>query len=378
MNTTMITTTPVPAVRFGDTHGYRFVGDAVELNATFAIANRSAHDRSWALQLWACPSVPTRTDDLVGHLVAEAPLPPITEIAGEAEAFAVTAPAQPPAGDRDHSMVLVLVARRGGDGAFDEVHDVTSFPERERFLLPRLAGPVSYRVEGERVRLEIAAIENPRDAANISGTLSLELWALKAPYSSSNFHGAPLAGAVLGTLAGQDRWTALALDLPYTAPTAGQTHVVVMVREWTGAGYTTRDFANLGTLPVAKMVAAPAPQPVASALAPSPIPAAPVVATTTATPAASAAAKAPAPAAVAPVAATRAPEPTAPTAKPATPGKIALNTATLEQLLTVKGLPRAVAERILRDRPFKSVEDVLQVKGMGEKLLGKIRSQLTV
>lgn len=369
MHTTTITTTPVPAVRFGETHGYRFVGDAVELNATFTITHRSAHDRTWALQLWACPSVPARSDDLVGHLVAEAPLPPITEIAGEAEAFAVTAPAQPPAGERDHSMVLVLVARRGGDGAFDEVHDVASFPERERFLLPRLAGPVTYRIEGERVRLEIAAIENPRDAANISGTLSLELWALKAPYSGGNFRGAPLAGAVLGTLAGQNLWTALALDLPYTAPTTGETHAVVMVREWTGAGYTTRDFANLGTLPVTMTPTAPAPRPGATEPTPSPVPAAPVVATTTNTPA---------PAVVSPVAAARTPAPAAPATKPATSGKVALNTATLGQLLTVKGLPRAVAERILRDRPFKSVEDVVQVKGMGEKLLGKIRNQLTV
>jgi DNA uptake protein ComE-like DNA-binding protein len=367
MKTTALSPITVPAVRFGATHGYRFTGDTVELNATFAIVSRSAHERAWALQLWACPSVPARSDDLVGHLVAEAPLPPIVEIAGEAEAFATMAAAQPPAGDRDYSMVLVLVARRGGD--FDEVHDVASFPERERFVLPRLAGPVSYRVAGDRVHLDLAAIENPRDAANISGTISVELWALFAPYSGGNFTGSPLAGAVLGTLAGQDRWSQLALELPYTPPAAGAAHVVVMVREWTGAGYTTRDFANLGVLPAAAPAPAPAPHAAnlksQSSDLKSPAPAAaPVVATTAAAPAAkpiaTAAAAKPAPASV------------------AAGGKVSLNSATIEQLLTVKGLPRAVAERIVRDRPFKAVDDIINVKGMGEKLLAKIRGQLTL
>ncbi|MBE2212461.1 MAG: helix-hairpin-helix domain-containing protein [Opitutaceae bacterium] len=348
MKTTPLSTTTAPAVRFGSSHGYRFVGDSVELNATFTITHRGAHDRAWALQLWACPSVPARSDDLVGHLVAEAPLPPIAEIAGETEAFVVTAPAQPPAGDRDHSMVLVLVARRAGSGDFDEVHDVASFPARERFHLPRLAGPVGYRVDGDRVRLEIAAIENPRDAANLSGTISVELWALAAPYSGGNFRGAPLAGAVLGTLAGQGRWTQLSLELPYAAPAGAESQVVVMVREWTGAGYTTRDFANLGALEPRTPAepAAPAPVPTPTLLPPA---TPPVVATTK-----------PAPA-------------------PATgSGKISLNSATIEQLLTIKGLPRAVAERIVRDRPFGTVNDILQVKGMGEKLLTRIRGQLTL
>lgn len=373
MRSTSLSSITTPAVRFGATHGYRFAGDTVELNASFTIAHRSAHQRSWALQLWACPSVPARHDDLVGYLVAEAPLPAIVEIAGEAGAFTTTAVAQPPAGDRDYSMVLVLVARRDG-GDFDEVHDVASFPSRERFILPRLAGPVSYRVAGGRVRLDLAGIENPRDAANTSGTISVELWALFSPYSGGNFNGSPLAGAVLGTLAGQDRWTGLALDLPFTSPAAGADHVAVMLREWTGAGYTTRDFANLGTLPAPPPQAAnyksrtsdlnaPEPAPAKpAAVAPTP---APVVATTAAAPAAKPAVTA---------AALKTPAP----AGAAAPGKVSLNTATLEQLLAVKGLPRAVADRLVRDRPFKSVDDIINVKGMGEKLLARVRSQLTL
>jgi len=373
MTTSTLVSTTVPSVRFGATHGYRFDGDTVELNATFHVTQRSAHDRSWALQLWACPSVPARSDDLVGHLVAEAPLPPIAEIAGEAEAFTVTAAAQPPAGDRDHSMVLVLAARRGG-GDFDEVHDVTSFPARERFLLPRLAGPVTYRVGGDRVRVEVAAIENPRDVSNASGTLSLELWALPAPYSGANFRGAPLAGAVLGTLAGQARWEKLELELAYTPPPSGATHVVVMLREWTGAGYTTRDFASLGVIgaaaPIAPAPAAPAVTPPAVAATPAPAPAAKPAA--------------PAPA----LQAVPTPKPPEKSAAPVvattktsagrTSGKISVNTATLDELAAVKGLPRAVAERIVRDRPFTSIDDIVKVKGMGEKLLAKIRSQLAL
>ena len=59
-----------------------------------------------------------------------------------------------------------------------------------------------------------------------------------------------------------------------------------------------------------------------------------------------------------------------------------LNTATLEQLDTVPGIGEVIAERILAYREsvgqFQTVEELLNVKGIGEKTLQEMREYLTV
>ena len=59
-----------------------------------------------------------------------------------------------------------------------------------------------------------------------------------------------------------------------------------------------------------------------------------------------------------------------------------INTASIAQLAELKGIGPAKAEAIVayRDRsgPFKSVDDLQQVSGIGEKLLATLRPQITV
>jgi competence ComEA-like helix-hairpin-helix protein len=59
-----------------------------------------------------------------------------------------------------------------------------------------------------------------------------------------------------------------------------------------------------------------------------------------------------------------------------------LNTATSEELQQVPGIGPSTADKILRMRksygPFKSVDDLLAIRGLGAKRLEKMRKYLTV
>jgi len=68
-------------------------------------------------------------------------------------------------------------------------------------------------------------------------------------------------------------------------------------------------------------------------------------------------------------------------AKPAPAGKINLNTATADQLTAVPGIGEKLAARIVEHRQkngaFKSVQELMNVKGVGEKSLGKLEPFLS-
>ena len=62
--------------------------------------------------------------------------------------------------------------------------------------------------------------------------------------------------------------------------------------------------------------------------------------------------------------------------------KVDVNTATAEKLQDVKGIGPKKAEEIVKYRtangPFKSVDDLANVKGIGEATVKKIKDQITV
>jgi len=59
-----------------------------------------------------------------------------------------------------------------------------------------------------------------------------------------------------------------------------------------------------------------------------------------------------------------------------------VNTASIEQLQTIKGIGTKTAKSIVDYRQtngnFKSVDDLTQVKGIGDKKLAKIREHISV
>ncbi len=62
--------------------------------------------------------------------------------------------------------------------------------------------------------------------------------------------------------------------------------------------------------------------------------------------------------------------------------KLNINTASVEQLMTLHGIGEVTAKAIVAHRqehgPFKSVEDLVAVSGIGEKRLSTFRDQITV
>jgi len=62
--------------------------------------------------------------------------------------------------------------------------------------------------------------------------------------------------------------------------------------------------------------------------------------------------------------------------------KVNINTAAVDDLVTLPGIGKSYAQRIVeyRDKngPFKKVEDLLNVRGIGEKTFERIRDRITV
>jgi hypothetical protein len=233
---------------------------------------------------------------------------------------------------------------------------LANYPQSNTFTAPGLSltGNCGYEIQNDRIIIDISEIANQRDSENISGTLSIELWALKAPYTGADFNGFAVAGTSIGELFGQHYLANCRYDLDFQEPPTGTWYLTLMLREWTGMGYESRDYINFSL-----------PYIVSNKPAISRTEADNVInvsftgnknnSATAATKAGKATQK-----------------------KPETEAAISLNSASLQDIVSVKGISQKLAENLDAARPFESLDEVLKVKGMGPKLWQKIRDFISL
>jgi hypothetical protein len=232
----------LPYIAFNGSTRYARQGDMVTLFADRIdnLNDEGVTSAHLCLQLWACQS-PYSGGELRGWKLAELPLGVLASghFLGPVES---QVPASfPESGD---FAVVLLVAEWDGEG-YNRIHDFHNYPCRDVFIHPRLQGTLGYRwVDEQRLVVDVECIENPRDPDNMSGTLALELWALSEPYRAGDFRGHALGAVVPGSLAGGASWRNLSYDINIAAPPDGSYTLVLMLREWNGNSYITRDHCN--------------------------------------------------------------------------------------------------------------------------------------
>lgn len=377
-----------PAIRFTGQVEYALDGDFAKIGAHLNVdAPEQIANESLSLQLWACddhfdPTAPQNTR------IASLPLQPQLY----SGFYSDQTPALPPAGNRDYLIAMALVGET--DGGNTRVHDVALFNNRQLFTQPRIQGFVGSQILDGCVELRIESIINPRDEQNLSGSLNLELWAMNTPYSGAAFSGFQLASCELGALNGGSEWRDNLFTLNMVQPPAGEWTLVLMLREWSSAGYVTRDYRELPTLIQQPQAAEAETEVEQEALAQAEvIPAEPAKAIEAKTLAAEpdkasqqekTAGKVKEKQAAAPVrkknaakASKAKPQSKKPDSKAST-APVSINKADIDALAAVKGLSPRLAKAIIAERPYESLDQLTKARGLGEKTVAKIKKYLSL
>tara|TARA_R110001606_G_scaffold223974_2_gene371997 strand:- start:14709 stop:15398 length:690 start_codon:yes stop_codon:yes gene_type:complete len=213
-----------------------------------------------------------------------------------------------------------------------------------------------YRIENDRVIISIQRIANDRDEGNLSGTLQLQLCAFHQGIGDSE--KIVLASTILGEMKGQHFLSDCYYDLFFQPPQVGSWQLALQLSEWNGVDYTLCDSAYFDT---AYQVEAPSnpsvPAMQVDELENEKAASTPKIATEHPT--------------------VKKPKEVKKNATGYADGYLAINKSKVDKLLKVKGVPKKVLEKLIAERPFHSEKAVLNIKGMGPVMMGKILAELT-
>lgn len=102
-----------------------------------------------------------------------------------------------------------------------------------------------YTINEDRIEITIDEIKNNRDINNISGSLAIELWALKDAYDGNSFANSHcMASTTIGEIQGQHFLENCNYDLILNTAPAGKWNLSLMLREYNGQDYVTVDYRN--------------------------------------------------------------------------------------------------------------------------------------
>lgn len=209
-----------------------------------------------------------------------------------------------------------------------------------------LDGNCEFSVNADRVMVSVGAIRNLRGIENLSGSLAVELWALHHPLDTVEPEGQPgaqrVAATTIGEISGQHFVPDCRYDLLFEEPLPGAWQMSLLLREWNGHGYTTRSVVYF-PVPFQVDVGLPAHTP-------------PQKKTGKGKGKAGASAEV--------------------NAVPVAP--INLNTASVEEIASIKGVSPKLAKEIVATRPHTDIKALVEVRGIGEKLLRAIRPLITL
>jgi DNA uptake protein ComE-like DNA-binding protein len=213
-----------------------------------------------------------------------------------------------------------------------------------------------YRIENDRVIVTIQRIANDRVEGNLSGTLQLQLCAFQQ--GVGNAEAIVLASTMIGEMKGQHFLSDCHYDLLFQQLPAGNWQLVLQLNEWNGVDYTLCDSAYFDAPYQIEASAGYS----ASAMKIKELEGEKAAST--------------------PKIATENPivKKSKEVKKNATgyaDGYLAINKSKVDKLLKVKGVPKKVLEKLVAERPFRSEKAVLNVKGVGPVMLGKIVAELS-
>lgn len=240
-----------------------------------------------------------------------------------------------------------------------------------------------YQIQGDRVIITIAQIISDRNADNLSGTLQVELCALQQ--NSEQLHEYSMATTTIGELMGQCQLTDCRYDLIFAEPPAGVWQFRLQLKEWDGQGYQMCDSAYF-EVPYETDLSQPIQaQPAATIddsteITPNPTSeaSATVSALAQATDSADLTDKACHDVSTSP-SVTEAPKDKTSVKKNSKTGcddSSLVNQAKKAQLKRLKGVHQKVLAKVIKERPFQNRQALLNIKGMGPKVLERILQQL--